>query len=249
MAEPYHKTARPGSGPFADVAKKLRRGDDVATVFRVAIGGQLTDRFMQAASSAELRGVRSEVRKPSRAGRLYAPPRTARATFGRARRGRDTPELARQALAFLLVLSWMRPSTKRTGSYRQQARLWLGKARDLEEGENPGGLAGRCGLSVRELQRYFAVWRSAGLLGSWQPPQSSGCAKGKSGHCFNLYELQVPMPVEAVERLKRYDKAEPATAAAAAGSSQGAPDHRPMPESTQKAAAAFLARVTGPPEP
>lgn len=203
---------------------------------------------MQAAGAAELRDVRSEVRKPSRTGRLFAPPRTARATFRRARPARDTRETTRQALAFLLVLSWMRPSTKRTGSYRQQARLWLGKARELERGENPGGLAGRCGVSVRELQRYFAVWRSAGLVGSWQPPQSSGLAKGKSGHCFNLYELQVPMPPEAVERLKRYDRAAPATGAAAPVSSLAAPDQRPLSESAQRAAAAFLARIAGPPD-
>lgn len=142
-----------------------------------------------AARRAKLRDVRSDATliRMSGSGRAYHPPRSARAELGELVHEANAPTVRRMALVFVIVCSWLGP-TRRTGHHRQGHALRV----DV--------LAEKAGCSVREVERYLAVLRSAGILRCWQPPSSSGLPKGnRSGHCFNLYELtceQLPPELE-----------------------------------------------------
>lgn len=100
----------------------------------------------------------------------------------------------RMARTFVLIASWIGPNG-RTGHKLQGHRL------------NVSHLASRIGVDAREIDRYLAVFRSAGLLTCWQPPTTSDAPKGnKSGHCFNLYELP-NVPAELVALLASFHRA------------------------------------------
>lgn len=171
------------------MVKKLRRNVDVRTGLQAGIGAALAGRFVDVMRRVVLRDVRAprEAYKPARdTGKLFAPPRSARVELGELVHDANAPTVRRAAQLFVLICSWLGPKG-RTGHRKQGHRL------------NVPELARRVGLEdPREVERYLAVFRSAGLLVVWQPPASSGNAKGNiSGHCFNLYELpEIPPELE-----------------------------------------------------
>lgn len=159
------------------------------TTLRETCGRQFASRFNTAARAASLRLVRATEHLGARRG-----PLSARATFAdRPVKPDNAPDIRKQAFALLLVLGWMRPGGRRTGHPTQGHAL------------NMKAIAGRTGVSVRELERYLVVWADAGLLKRWQPPASSNAPKGNlSGHCFNLFELVDEMPDELRAELERW---------------------------------------------
>lgn len=168
--------------------KALRRQTDVQLALAQGVGAERAARVIDVARRAVLRDVRAprEAYKPARdTGELYAPPRSARAELGEIVHGPNAPCVRRAALLYTWICSWLGPRG-RTGHAKQEHRL------------NVGALAAKVGLEdPREVERYLAVFRQAGLLRAWQPPRSSGLPYGRlSGHCFSLYELDVPPELE-----------------------------------------------------
>lgn len=195
-----------GGGPLGHVARKLRRGTDVETALRCGLGKALAREVVRVACSAKLREVRAPrevLIRITRKGRPhhFAPPRSARVQLGRAPvHGANADHVRRMALMLVHVLSWLGPDG-RTGHHRQEARLRV----DV--------LRAKCGLEDRrEVQRYLAVFRSAGILQAWQPPAydengvRNQCPVGPSGHCFNFYELAGDVPPELERALASFHR-------------------------------------------
>lgn len=188
---------------MAHVDKSLRRGVDVTIALRKGFGGELSKKAVDVFQRVRLRDVRADragyrrvQRKDGRAGN-YSRPRTTRAPLApKPIRSANDPVVRAMARVLVTIVSWLGPAG-RTGHEKQGARLRLG---ELER---------KSGKDRRELERYFAAFRSGGLLRVWQPPESSGCEKGKfSGHCFNMYELDAKeLPAELERCLSTFHRA------------------------------------------
>lgn len=231
--------------------RRIRRdGSDTHTALVQGFGGEWADRLIRAATRVKLREIRSEVRKERVNAdgviTLWAPPRTARATFElKPIREANSLCVRRMALVWCQLASWLGPNG-RTGHRAQGHRL------------NVAELAKRAGsldrpLSVREVERYLAAFESAGLIKRWQPPKSSGAPKGtRSGHCFNLYALPAgKLPPQLEKQLQRFHaawwpraaRAEPAAPPAIAPGTRG-----PIGEAGAAALAELRRRGLGPPD-
>jgi len=188
------------------VARKLRRGTDVETALRVGLGRALAAKVVRAARCAKLREVHAprELIRITRSGRAHAPPRTARVELGSVVHDANALHVRRLALMAVHILGWLGPAG-RTGHERQGARLRV----DV--------LAQRCALrdkplDRKEVQRYLAVLRSAGILSAWQPPAydehgvRNTLPVGPSGHCFNFYELAGDVPPELERALASFHR-------------------------------------------
>jgi hypothetical protein len=183
--------------PLGEDRYLIRRGEaPIAQVFGERFGEELTAKFLDAATRAVLVDVKSETRKSTARGGQYAPPRSAVAGFAPVplREAESAPVRA-MALLLLTVLEHFEPGGSRVAS----RALWMGNPRAIHQ--PPNSLAGRTGRSVRELQRFLAVFRCAGILEAVQPPSSSGSLKGKKGHPYNVWILAAPMPVSLHETL------------------------------------------------
>jgi hypothetical protein len=202
-----HSVQKSSAGPLGHVARRLRKGTDVETALRIGLGRELASKVVRAACGAKLRDVRAprELIRITRTGRAHAPPRTARVEIGRSPvHDANARCVRRLALMLVHVLGWLGPAG-RTGHARQAARLRV----DV--------LADKCALGGRpldrkEIQRYLAVLRSAGILSAWQPPayDENGVRNtlpvGPSGHCFNFYELTGDVPPELERALASFHR-------------------------------------------
>lgn len=187
QSAPYTNPLKKSSGPLDHVQRALRRQVDVRLALGKAgsaLAGKLVDRVRR----ATLRDIRAprEAWKPTKKGGEYAPPRSTIVEFsGDYVHGANSPVVRRAAQLFALIASWCGPDG-RTGHHKQGHSLNLRYLADKLGLEDP-----------REVQRYLAVLRAAGLVAVWQPPDSSGCMKGNlSGHCFNLYEIELSPELE-----------------------------------------------------
>ena len=134
----------------------------------------------------------SEWKVSKRTGRAYAVPRSTLARVSPYPiKGANSLDVRRMALALTLILACIRPGARRVNP----------RAYELL---NVKTLAWRVGVSERELDRYLAIFRMAGILKAWQPPGESGCHKGSSGHCFALYEMLEEQPPELRSELEAY---------------------------------------------
>lgn len=208
----YENSERKSSGgPTAYVARKLRRGTDSETALRSIVGSDRAREVVRAVCSAKLREVRAPreaLIRITRKGRPhhFARPGTARVQLSRAPvHDANKLHVRRAVLMLVHILGWLGPAG-RTGHKGQGARLRV----DM--------LAERCALRERpldrkEVQRYLAVFRSAGILRAWQPPayDENGVRNdlpvGPSGHCFNFYELAWDeMPAELERALASFHR-------------------------------------------
>lgn len=232
--------------PLGEMKYLVRRGEaPIGRVFGPVIGERLAGQFMRGALCAELDEIRSTVRKRApETGVIYAPPRTARASFAPAPiRSEESAPVRRMALLLLDVLEHFEPGGQRVAS----KGLWLGYANPAYR-QCPNSVSGRTGVGVREIQRYCVILEDAGVLKRWQPNgRDSKNLKGKSGHCYNLWELQVPvMPAELHNLLAEWRKTHARAAAKLqrqAAVAPQAPARAPQSESGQSIAARLLGLV------
>ena len=232
--------------PLGEARYLVRRGEaPIVDVMRQTFGAELADKFIDAATRAILTDVRSDTRRKSARGLPYAPPRSAVAGFAPSP-VRDSESAPVRAMAILLitVLEAFDPGGSRTA----KKALWLGNPH--AERQPPNSLAGRIGRSMREAQRYLAVFRTAGILDAVQPPSWTGSLKSKKGHCYNVYMLAVAMPRELNETLAAWRAAHVKTQRTAtrkqADAPPSAPERRPMSASAEKTAADYAKRFLPP---
>ncbi len=179
-----------------------------------ALGEELTEACLRVWTRAEVAQTRAprERWEASRRGGEHAPPRSAVAMFSpHPVRDEDDSCTRHQALLLLAVLEQMwwephDPSAPRTCG----SKLYLPR------------LAARIGVGVRELDRYLAILRTAGILQAWQPPAKDLPAKmrGKK-HAYNVWRLNRALPRPLTERLKRFQ---------VRGKQAAAEKSRPAPE-------------------
>jgi hypothetical protein len=216
--------------PLGEARYLLRRGEaGVGETLTKCFGEALTAKFLDASTRAILTDVKSAVRKLSSKGKPYAPPNTAVAGFAPSPvREPESAPVRHMAILLLTVLERLEPDGSRVAS----RALWLGNPNAIHQ--PPNSLAGRVGRTVRELERYLAVFRTAGILEAWQPPSSSGSLKSKRGHCYNVYSLAVPMPRELTATLAEWRNAHKRKVAADARERAKAPEPRgaALPPST-----------------
>lgn len=245
--KPKGRSTKGSLSPLGEARYLIRRGEaPIAEVLTKCFGEALTAKFLDAATRAILTDVKSEVRKLSAKGKPFAPPGTAVAGFAPSPvRESESAPVRYMAVLLLTVLERLPP-----GGSRVAARgLWLGNPN--AERQAPNSVAGRVGRTVRELERYLAVFRTAGILEAWQPPANSGSPKSRKGHCYNVYELAVPMPLELNETLEAWRAAHKRKERETVRRAAEAPrtPERPQPtESAAKTAAALLARFAPPPD-
>ncbi len=183
--------------------KRLRRGVDVRTALQIGVGGPLADKVVGAARRAKLRDIRApqSLIRTAKSGRAYLPPTSARAELGELVHDANADIVRNIATLFVLICSWLGPTGK-TGHDRQKHFLRVDVLAEKLAACTPSG---KC--SVREVERYLTVLRSAGVLACWQPPSSSGLPKGKfSGRCFNLYTLVGDIPPELERELADFHR-------------------------------------------
>jgi hypothetical protein len=231
--------------PLGEARYLIRRGESpIADVMRETFGEELGAKFMDAATRAVLTDVKSETRKRSESGLMFAPPRTAVAGFApTALRDAESAPVRAMAILLITVLEAFEPGGSRVAS----RGLWLGNPN--AEHQPPNSVAGRIGRSVRELQRYLAVFRWAGILEAIQPPSKSGSVKGKKGHCYNVYMLAVPMPLTLHETLASWRAAHVKTQRTKQRTAAAAPpaaSQRPLSPNASKTAALYAARFVPP---
>jgi hypothetical protein len=181
--------------PLGEQRYLVRRGEaPIARVLAPVLGERLLAQLMESAVRAELDEIASDVRvRAPETGVIYAPPRTARASFRAAPvRSEESAPVRRMALLVLDVLEHFEPGGQRVAS----RALWLGHPNPPYR-QCPNSISGRTGVGVRELQRYLVILEAAGVIKRWQPRSGSKSLKSKSGRCYNVYELQAPvMPAE-----------------------------------------------------
>lgn len=177
---PYpHPIAQSTTGPLGQGLRRLTRGVDVTLALSYSLGHELATKAIRALSRVKLREVRADDSKIPSAPYVH---------------DENAPHIRRAAIVLVLICQWLGP-TGRTGHRAQGSRLRV----DV--------LADRAGVSIREIERYLAVLRQAGILKNWQPPKSSGLPAGISGHCFNLYELVAGIPKALEAHLARFHRA------------------------------------------
>lgn len=194
------KRKRPRTA-LGDVMAGLRRGASVTTLLEEAIGSELAEVALKTFTRVEIATIRApqSAYEETRNGGMHAPARSARASFAAApMRGADESCTRHQALVFLAILEgfWHDPHDpahpRACGS-----KLYVPR------------LAARAGVTVREVQRYLAAFRTAGLLTTWQPPVTERTPKVMRGkrHAYNVYRLERPLPRVLRERLMRFQGA------------------------------------------
>lgn len=240
------RSTRGSLSPLGEARYLLRRGEaPIAETLARVFGEALAARFIDAATRAVLTDVKSETRKLSSKGVPYAPPGSAVAGFApTARRTSESAPVRHMAIMLLTVLERLPPGGSRVAS----RGLWLGNPNPGQR-QPPNSVAGRVGVEVRELERYLAVFRTAGILEAWQPPATSGSPKSRRGHCYNVYDLAVPMPRELTETLEAWRAAHQTQERAAvrrAAEAPAAPERAKPTESAAAVAAALLARFKPP---
>lgn len=167
------------TGPLGQGLRRLVRGVDVTIALTYSVGHELATKVTRALSRAKLREIRADDVPVTAAPYVH---------------DLNAPHIRRAAIVLVLICQWFGPSG-RTGHRAQGSRLRV----DV--------LADRAGVSVREIERYLAVFRQAGILKNWQPPKSSGLPSGISGHCYALYELAAGIPRELERHLARFHRA------------------------------------------
>lgn len=214
------------------MVKRLRQGYDVETTIGEVLGTELAAALVHNTRCATLRNT---ARGDSR--------RAVTPIGPEPRKSENAPDVRRVAMLLVLICSWMRPRDvrgrpgKRTGHHGQAAALSMSAIgrRLALPGED------RERLGEREIERYLALLRTAGILRNWQPPASSKNDKGHlSGHCFQLYELP-EMPRELQQALASWHRA----GAAATPPPAAAPARPPTVEHDADAADAALSFVRG----
>jgi len=182
------------------VISRIRRGASVGVELEAVLGSELTERFLatvKRAAVAKTAAPREAWETSKRTGVRFAPRRSARARFlpMDVRTGEDNCT-RRMAVFLLCVLEHLwhapaHPDKPRVCNWR----VYLPR------------LAARVGVTPRELERYLAIFRSAGLVDAWQPPKTDKTPRhmhGTSGHCYNVYRLNQPIPRALAERLKKF---------------------------------------------
>lgn len=200
---------------------------------REVLGEALARQLVDHAQRAVLRETGQAERGPTGA----AKPRTAKVKFAEtAERSADSKVVRRIARMVLHIAAWMGThGDGRTGSSAQRGRLAM------------GWLVKWVGVQRRELARYLAVLRRAGVMDSWQPPQTSGMPRGSNtGMCFAVYRFCQGVPAALRARLECWrQKMAPKAARelSAPATAAQAPRTGTMPASV----AAILAMNSGPP--
>lgn len=229
--------------PLGEQRALIRRSEaPIPEVLTQLLGLELAQQFLHWATHVALEDVRSDERRTSEKGVVYAPRRSAIATLSPAPvRSVESAAVRSMALLLLHVLETFEPGGARTNS----RGLYLG----TPNAERPNGLSGRLGRSVRELERYLVVFRCAGVLGAHQPPGSApGVVRSRRGYAYNVYTLQQAMPRELHEALQGWRasfRAKQVQAQRDAALAAPATPRGPLSESAR----AFAAKLLPPPEP
>jgi hypothetical protein len=145
----------------------------------------------------------------------------------------DCPEVRAASAWLVLVLEQLRPGETKVCA---GGKLWLGngRKRKLTDGKvvaqrcPPGSLASKLNRCPRQIQRYMAIARSAGILDNLQPPRhtvSDPRLKGRrSGHAYAMYTLTGAVPRELAVRLARHYRKDTGFT----GVDQATPEPRPQ---------------------
>jgi len=199
---------KPPASVFGPHISRILSGDRVGPTLRDALGDRLASRVLHVVSrvcriEGEGAGVQTKKgvkRKHQRSAKVRFAPGPVRTVDSRAVR--------RIVALVLMVLEQMSYDRKRVIS----RRLWIG----CGEKRQSVSLAGRLGVSPREVERYIVILRQGGILEQWQIPASElqdrapQLVSRRTGYVYACWELVGEMPRELIERFRRwYRKVQP----------------------------------------
>lgn len=175
--------------------------DSVRGILTPVLGRQFTDKWLDAC-------VRAVNFSPVGGGKRC--PRSARVRFAAApQRLVDCPEVRAASAWLVSVLEHLRPGQTKVAA---GAKLWLGNKRKRKDGKAlrcpPNSLASRMNRCPRQLARYMAVARTAGILDNLQPPPGTvtdrRLVSRRTGHAYAMYQLAGQVPRELAVRLAQW---------------------------------------------
>lgn len=159
------------------------RNVPVRDALTLVIGEGATDAFLRVMTHVSLEETASSAPKRySREGVPYTAPRTAVAPLEPTRqRDEDSEPVRAAAIALLSIAAYTRPEQHRVN----HSALYVGDP----TGKRFCGLGAETRRSNRELQRYFAAWRSHGVgAPPLQPPSDTpGVRKSRKGRTYNVF--------------------------------------------------------------